>query len=304
MTTQTENKATVKAFVEELVNQHNPSAWETYCAEDFRHHFNLPDVPADRAGIRTVSEGVLKAFPDVKVQIDLLLAEGDFVVERASAGGTHTGEFNGIAPTGKHFTWLETHVYRLRDGQIVEHWPEVRLEKLLYQVQGRDGWFTGPNKSWQSKLIAVAMGRMSQLYRGDTGKDQVERNRSIVQRYIEEFKNQQKFLVFPRLFARGFSHHFDFPELPNSMETFVSVGQNFLSAFPDVKADVQLLLADGQYVVERNAVHATHRGYFNGVEPTGRSIEWTEIHIYRLGNGKIVENWPQVNFERILMQIL
>ena len=87
------------------------------------------------------------------------------------------------------------------------------------------------------------------------------------------------------------------------METFISVGQNFLAAFPDVQVEVQDLLVDGAYVVERNQVSATHKGAFAGIKATGRAVNWTETHIYRLKDGKIVENWPLVNFERILAQI-
>lgn len=309
MTGEPENKAIVNSFVGALTNQHDPEAWERYCARDFRHHFNVPGVPGDITGIRALSESILAAFPDVRTKIDLLLSEGDCVVERATAVGTHSGNYNDVAPTGERFTWSETHIYRLRDGLIIEHWPEVRLERLMSQMQGRDGWFTGPAKSLQSRLITTAVKGVAPLYRGErdvtikSKQHLTERNRSVVRRYIDEFKNQQKFLVFPRLFARDFRHHFDFPNLPNSMETFVSMGQNFLSAFPDVRVDVQQLLADDQHVVERNVVYATHEGEFYGITPTGRTVTWSEVHIYRLRDGKIVENWPQVNFERILMQI-
>ncbi len=302
-TTVQENKAIVRDFVNRLTNEHDPSAWEQFCSEGFIHHFNIPEIPPTRDGAKMLSQQILATFPDTQVTIDLLLAEGDLVVERASTHATHSGEWGGMQPTGRPFSWTETHVYRLRDGKIVEHWPEVRLEKLLWQLRGRDDWFRGPAPSLLSKLIATAMGGVSRLYRGDVDNDQTERNREVVRRYIEEFKNQQRFFVFPRLYSHEFGHHFDFPDLPNSMETFVNVGQNFLSAFPDVKVDLQMLLADGDYVVERNVVTATHQGVWGGVEATNKPVSWTETHTYRLRDGKIVENWPQVNFERILMQI-
>ena len=87
------------------------------------------------------------------------------------------------------------------------------------------------------------------------------------------------------------------------MDSFVSVGQTFLSAFPDVNVNLQNLFAEGDIVVEQNKVSATHKGVFNSIKPTNKKVYWTETHIYRLENGEIIENYPAVNFERILMQI-
>lgn len=304
----TREKQIVHAFIDELTKRHNPDAWRMYCTDDFRHHFNLPDVPPTLAGIEALSQGILTAFPDVQVQIDLLLQEGDWIVERATALGTHTGAFMGISPSGRSFQWTETHLYRLRTDKIVEYIPGVRLEMLLARMAGRQTYFHAPTQSILSHAIALGMSGLSRLYRSRPDRllmdnEQRERNRAVIARYIDEFKNQQRFIVFPQLFEASFRHHFDFEKRPNTMATFVSVGQNFLTAFPDVHVDVQQLITDGDYVVERNQVTATHQGMFAGVSATGKPVQWAETHIYRLQNGKIVENWPQVNFERILVQI-
>jgi predicted ester cyclase len=55
--------------------------------------------------------------------------------------------------------------------------------------------------------------------------------------------------------------------------------------------------------VIRNHVRATHKGAFNGVPATGRPVAWSEIHIYRIASGKIVEQWSEVNLLGLLMQI-
>lgn len=199
----------------------------------------------------------------------------------------------------------KTHIYRLKDGEISEHFPEVRLEKLLWQIGGKGEGFMAPQKSALSNFIALIMGGLATLYK-NTNKCSLsvtENNKAVVRRYVNEFKNQQKFAVFPKLFSSKFKHHFNFPERTDKMDSFVSVGQIFLSAFPDVKVDFQQILAEGNIVVEQSKVSATHRGTFNGIKPTNKKVYWTEIHIYRLENGKIIENYPAVNFERILMQI-
>jgi predicted ester cyclase len=305
MTTPETNKKVVRDFVNELTNKHNPNAWDMYCSEDFKHHFNIPDVPPNRQGIKMLSMGILAAFPDVSLNIDLLFAENDFVIERASAKATHSGTYNGITPTGKPYQWQETHIYRLKNGKIVEHFPEVRLEKLLWRIGGKGDGFIAPQKSAVSSFIALMMGVLAKLYKNSNKQNlsEIENNKSVVSRYLNEFKNEQKFTVFPKLFSSKFTHHFNFPERTNQMDSFVSVGQTFLSAFPDVKVDLQQILAEGDLVVEQNKVSATHKGTFNGIKATNKKVYWTEIHIYRLEKGKIIENFPAVNFERILMQI-
>jgi predicted ester cyclase len=305
MAIQEANKKTVTNFVNELTNIHNPQAWDIYCSEDFKHHSNIPDVPPNRQGIKMLSMGILAAFPDISLTIDLLIAERDFVIERAKLKATHSGKYNNIVPTGKAYEWDETHIYRLENGKIIEHFPEVRLEKLLWQIGGKGDGFIAPEKAILSSFIALMMGGLAKLYknRNKENLSVTENNKSVVSRYVNEFKNQQKFTIFPKLFSSKFIHHFNFPERTNKMDSFVSVGQTFLSAFPDVTVDLQQILAEDDLVVEQNKVSATHKGTFNGIKPTNKKVYWTETHIYRLENGKIIENWPSVNFERILMQI-
>jgi predicted ester cyclase len=306
MTIQEVNKRTVTEFINELTNKHNPEAWNMFCSEDFKHHFNIPDVPSTRQGIKMLSMGILTAFPDVVLTIDLLIAENDFVIERATAKATHSGTYNKIAPTGNAYQWNETHIYRLKDGKIVEHFPEVRLEKLLWQIGGKGDGFIAPQKSLLSNFVAFMMTGLAKLYKNSNEQNLsiLENNKIVVSRYVNQFKNKQKFSIFPKLFSSKFIHHFNFPNRTNKMDSFVSVGQTFLSAFPDVKVDLQQILAEGNIVVEQNKVSATHKGIFNGVKPTNKKVYWTEIHIYKLENGKIIENWPAVNFERILLQIM
>jgi len=62
------------------------------------------------------------------------LEEGDRVAERATARATHLGDFNGIPPTGRKVSWTEQHLYRFRDGKIVEHWADVDIAGLMAQI--------------------------------------------------------------------------------------------------------------------------------------------------------------------------
>jgi predicted ester cyclase len=80
-----------------------------------------------RDGVRRAFEIFHQAFPDTRHAIEDLVAEGDRVVARISARGTHTGELFGHAPTGKVVTLTGITIYRLADGQIIERWAEHGL---------------------------------------------------------------------------------------------------------------------------------------------------------------------------------
>src|SRR5262249_59810614 len=62
------------------------------------------------------------AFPDFRLTIEDQIAEGDKVVTRVTFSGTHSGEFRGIAPTGKQVKYSGIAIDRIVDGKVVEMW--------------------------------------------------------------------------------------------------------------------------------------------------------------------------------------
>ena len=128
-------------------------------------------------------------------------------------------------------------------------------------------------------------------------------NLEVVSRFIEEFKNNANHGIVDELMSPDFVHHLTDPRLPEGREGIKILGQVIVAGFPDVHASVQELLADGDKVIERTQTSATHTGEFNGIPPTGRQVGWTEIHIYRLENGKIAEQWSEIDLLGLLVQL-
>jgi predicted ester cyclase len=92
---------------------------------------------AEWRGIEGIKEVVRKhriSFPDWNEKVDDVIAEGDRVVVRFTSTGTHLGEFEGIAPTGKKVRIQEVAIFRLADGKIVEQWGVPDLHGLLQQL--------------------------------------------------------------------------------------------------------------------------------------------------------------------------
>jgi predicted ester cyclase len=74
-------------------------------------------------------------------------------------------------------------------------------------------------------------------------------------------------------------------------------------AFPDVVVTERDLIACGDKVVERSSAVATHSGSMMGEKSTNKRVAWSEIHIYRVEDGKISEHWAEIAMMELLQQI-
>jgi len=129
-----ENLEVVSGFIEEFKNNTNHGIVDELMTPNFIHHLTDPRLPAGRDGIKALGQVIVAAFPDVHASVQDLIADGDKVIERTQTSATHTGEFNGIPPTGKQVGWTEIHIYRLEGGKIAEQWSEIDLLGLLVQL--------------------------------------------------------------------------------------------------------------------------------------------------------------------------
>jgi steroid delta-isomerase-like uncharacterized protein len=99
---------------------------DAFYAPDYVDHTPsaLRALAPGREGVRQAFAMFQRAFPDTRHTIEDLVAEGDRVVARIHARGTHTGELFGHPPTGQVVTLSGISIYRLAEGKIVERWTE------------------------------------------------------------------------------------------------------------------------------------------------------------------------------------
>jgi predicted ester cyclase len=129
------NKAVVRAIAEQVINTGALDRADDYFVADYIEHVPLPPgFPTGLAALKTYWAMMRAAFPDLNLTVEDLLAEGDRVVLRATAQGTHQGELMGLPPTGRTASWSEIHICRLAGGQVVEHWGNVDQLGLLTQL--------------------------------------------------------------------------------------------------------------------------------------------------------------------------
>jgi steroid delta-isomerase-like uncharacterized protein len=135
--TPSEEAAANKQICIRLVNEINAGdlgSFDELVAEDYVDHNPLPGQQQGRDGFRNAYIGVREAFPDGRLEMEDVLAEGDLVVIRGMNSGTHKGDMFGIPATGKHARWSGTRLFRLRDGKLIEGWINLDLLGLMGQL--------------------------------------------------------------------------------------------------------------------------------------------------------------------------
>jgi steroid delta-isomerase-like uncharacterized protein len=118
-----DNKALVRRFYEEVWSNGNYQIADEIFAPDYLRHDLRPTQPAPGAeGQKQIARAFRAAFPDLRFDVEMVIAEGDHVVARWTASGTHTGPWGGIEPTGRSVAFTGVNVFRLADGRVAEIW--------------------------------------------------------------------------------------------------------------------------------------------------------------------------------------
>lgn len=116
------NKALVRRFLEEGINQANEEVFLSLLDPNVVDHYAPPGLPPGAEGWNLNRKQLRGAFPDCRWEEQAMVAEGDLVVGRYVLRGTHQGEFFGIPPTGRSIEVSNIHILRIAGGVIVEHW--------------------------------------------------------------------------------------------------------------------------------------------------------------------------------------
>ena len=135
-----ENKVIARQLTEAL-NAGNMDKLHELLSPEFVSHFPGVPTPMTREQYGQFNKMVKAAFPDFKQTIEDSIAEGDKVVLRMTARGTHNGTFQGIAATGKQFEITGITIRRIADGKIVEEWANPDQLGMMQQL----GAFPSPS---------------------------------------------------------------------------------------------------------------------------------------------------------------
>jgi predicted ester cyclase len=123
------NKVLVSSAIEEIFNEHNITAVDTYIKKDLMQ--NNTGFPEGREARKQYFGMLFNAFPDLSVVINKMVAEDDLVSVFLSWNGTHMGEFQGMPATNNPIFMKTAHTFRIEDGMVAEQWEIFDTVDLL-----------------------------------------------------------------------------------------------------------------------------------------------------------------------------
>lgn len=129
------NKEIVLRWAESVVNRGELDVVDELFAEEFS--WDMPFNPEPLHGPEAMKETVTSfrtAFPDLSIEVDEIVAEGDKVALSYQASGTNHGEMMGEPATGESAEWRVTHVFTLREGRIVSDATVLDRARIIEQL--------------------------------------------------------------------------------------------------------------------------------------------------------------------------
>jgi C-1 hydroxylase len=127
-----------------------------------------------------------------------------------------------------------------------------------------------------------------------------EDNKELVRRYIETW-NRGDLQGMAEFWSPDMVHHTRSGS--HGFESVISIVSNFMTAFPDLKFEIEDLVADGDRVASRMTASGTHTGDYMGVPATGRQVSCAVLGFARVLNGKLVEHWGVTDELHLMEQI-
>lgn len=128
------NKEICKRFFDELHDKGNFDIIDELVHPNVISHDPFPGQPEGSEGVRQTMKIFRKAFPDLKLEHNDMIAEDDRVMIKFTATGTHHSTFMHIPATGNKIAYEEVVILRLKDGKITEHWAVADAMALLQQL--------------------------------------------------------------------------------------------------------------------------------------------------------------------------
>lgn len=143
----------VLRFIEEALHGHSRERMDELIAAEYVRHMPGGQRITGRDPMgQSAAEIGWAACPDWSYEIEVLLAEGELVAVRVTAGGTHTrqaegGPWRGLTPDGTRYSTTWTAIYRVRHGKIVEQWLDGPASPTASNAQPtEEEWWTGPTR--------------------------------------------------------------------------------------------------------------------------------------------------------------
>lgn len=129
-----QNKTIYRRFIQEVFNEGRLDVLGTLVSPTYVLHDAPPGSPRGPEAIAAVVTMFRTAFPDLAIELDELVAEGDIVCARATTRGTHRGPIMGLAATGRAVAMTGLTMVRIVEGRLLESWVRNDVAGLMRQL--------------------------------------------------------------------------------------------------------------------------------------------------------------------------
>lgn len=127
-------KASARLVLEQIFPADDEAALTTVISDEFVNHEAPPGTPPGLGGITYFMHMLNRAFADQRWTIHKVLAEDDTVAVHCTHSGRHVGDYFGVHPSGRQFSYKQMHMIRFIDGKAVEHWAVRDDATLMRQL--------------------------------------------------------------------------------------------------------------------------------------------------------------------------
>jgi steroid delta-isomerase-like uncharacterized protein len=128
-----EPREVVRRFLEDVWSRGDLDACDQLINADHVHHFGARDIRGP-TGVKALVAGLRQTFPDLHIDVDDLIAEGEKVAVRMTLRGTDRGGFMGQAPTDNSVSYEAVDFFRVVNGKLIERWGVVDALTLRQQL--------------------------------------------------------------------------------------------------------------------------------------------------------------------------
>lgn len=255
------------------------------------------EVHRGRAGYLQVVRGWVSAFPDCRLEILQSSVEGDRAVVEYVLRGRHTGALvtsrGHIPPTGMEIDLRVCDVLIFRADEIEQLRSYFDSATLLRQLGLlANSPLHGPERRAPLELFAQ-----------EVDSTLPQRNKAVVRRFLGEVLNRRNPGPAADTCAANVRWHGGAMGEARGLTALQQLLSSFFAAFPDLQVEVEDTVAQDDLVVARISMTGTHLGEFQGIPATGKRVAGVGTTIYRLADGRIVEEWWQLDLLSLMQQL-
>jgi predicted ester cyclase len=283
---------------EEVWNKGNYEYADETVHEDFNDHPPTRFFDVGRTGPAALQEAAKEfrsGIPEFRDSPELVLVEGDRVAYLGQIAGRQHGELFGFPATGRMMRVWGVNFFRMEDDKIIERWGQFDVLTMMQQL----GLAPGPPTP-EAPEEPPGYGDPHRAA-GESG--DIDENKAVYVRMVEEVVNQGKFDVIPELFHPDYVDHVAPPGTTPGLAGVEEIFRMFRTGFPDVKFNIDQMVGEGSYVATLVHGEGTQTGQFIQFPPSGKHAVWRSVGFFRVEDGLIREHWGIPDLLGLLIQI-